>query len=440
MQKSIKISDFYKTYYKQAALYQTFRTVANVVDGLKNGARKVLYVVDSDNITTDIKVANLSARVIERTEYLHAAGSLEGAIVTLAQNFVGTNNCNLLMPEGSFGTRFVQEASASRYIHTKKSPWFDKLFDKKDYPILNKQEFEGKQIEPQYYVPILPLILINGSEGIGNGFSQKIFPRKLEDIKQAVLNIIEGKKVKELIPYINGYKGIIEKTGDKSYVIKGCIERENATTMLITEIPFQYDLSGYLSILDKLVDNKIIKDYEDFSDNHEFKFRLDVTREFSKLSDEEILTKLKLIKNVTENFTCIDENNQVHEFKSEIEILEYWVKIRLDYYNKRKTYLLKDLDNDLIRFTAKFKFIKLVVEEKLVVFKKPIQEIEKQLIEFKLSKIDDSYDFYYIIPIVQSTKEKLEELNSKIAKVTEEKNDLLNKSIETLWKNDMEKL
>jgi DNA topoisomerase-2 len=434
----MKISKFYQDEYSASAFYQSYRTIGHAIDGLKNGARKIVHVIDKNNITTEIKNSSLAAKVVESEAYLHGQVSLEGTIVTLAQNFPGTNNFNLLKPEGNFGNRFIHEASASRYIFTRKSEWFDKFFKKEDYPILIPQSFEGEKIEPRFYVPILPIILLNGSEGVGNGFAQKILPRKIEDIISAIKSIQSGKKVKRLLPFIKGFNGkIFFGEEPNKILISGVIEIKNLNTIIIREIPFQYDLDSYLKVLNTLIDKKIIKDYTDKSDNDKFLFELDVARDFTKLGEEQILEELKLVKRYTENFTCIDEENKIIEFENELDLLEKFISIRMDYYEKRKKHMLSILQQEADVLSNKVKFILAIIDEELKINNILKSKIEKDMKNLEFFLVEDSYDYLLRMPIWSLTKEKVEELKSKLKDVKENISILKKKTPQILWEEDL---
>ena len=171
----MKIEDFLNTKLVNYASYDNLRKIASCVDGLKNAARKVLYTVHDKKIKEKIKVLQLANKCAEYSDYLH--GDLSGVVVTLGQDFSGTNNLPLIEKSGSFGTRSVNESAAPRYIFANGSKDFFKIFKYEDDDILIKQEFEGFQIEPKFYLPVLPMILINGSEGVSSGFAQKILGR-----------------------------------------------------------------------------------------------------------------------------------------------------------------------------------------------------------------------------------------------------------------------
>lgn len=439
----MKITQFYMDEYSASANYQSFRSVGSYIDGLKNGARKIVYTVDKNNITSDIKVSQLGSKVAELTEYLHGENSLYSTMVGMAQTFPGSNNLNLLQPEGNFGTRFIQEASAGRYIYTKKSKYFDKLFMKEDRDILISQDFEGKIIEPKFYVPIIPLILVNGSEGIGNGFAQKILPRDEKKIIEMILGYLKSnKKMGLIVPSMKGFHGKIEsiKSDDGVKILmSGKIDVVNTNTLRISEIPSIYDLQAYIKVLNKLEEDKIIKGYTDKSENDVYEFDIDVTREFCKTPQEELLKIFKLTKSFTENFTCIDENNAIVEFKDEKELLTSYIKIRLDYYSKRKKYILADYIEQNSILENKIKFIEKINSGELIVSNKSKSDIEKQLAKLKIKKIPD-YEYLLRLSIYTLTKEKIEEMKDQLSKNKKQVEILQTKTEKDLWIEDLEEL
>ena len=438
----MKITQFYNDEYSASANYQSFRSIGNYIDSLKNGSRKIINTVNKNNISSDIKVSILASKVAEENEYLHGEASLCGTIVNLAQNFVGSNNLNLLQPEGNFGTRFIPESSASRYIYTKKSKIFDRVFLKEDSNVLISQSFEGKEIEPKFFVPIIPLILINGSEGIGNGFAQKILPRDKNKILDVLMNYLSGKKISSIPPSISGYKGPISvsKEDPSKIIIEGVIDIKNSNTLLISEIPFTYNLQSYLKVLKQLEEDKIIKGYIDRSDNDIYEFEIDCTREFVKTPNDELINIFKLSKSVTENFTCINENNAIVEFKNEIELIKDYVKVRLDFYDRRKNFLLKKYESDNSVLENKIKFIMSVVDGTIVVSNKSKIEIEKQLTKLKIKKVDGDYDYLLRMSIHSLTKEKIIDLNNELEESIKKYEDLKEKTNKELWKKDLEDL
>lgn len=421
------------------ASYSTMRAIASYIDGQKNAGRKVIYSV-SNRPNKDAKVSILSGLIMTDTEYLH--GDISGSIITLAQNYAGTNNLPLLTREGNFGSRFETEASATRYIFTAKEKYFDSLFNKEDNNILIHQEFEGTKIEPRFFVPTLPLILINGSEGIATGFAQKILSRNIDSIKKAIKLILVNKDVPEdlLYPSFNGFNGnIVQGDTANQWLIKGTIKRLSPSKILIDEIPVGYDLKTYINILDDLEENKIIKSYKDKSENDKFLFEVTMSpSDLTKFSDDDLLVKLKLIKKVSENYTCLDENNRVKVFDSALDILKSYIQIKLQYTQKRKDYQLQKLEDDIKLDFSKYLFIKNIVEDKLIINKRKKAEIESDL--EKIDNIitrDGSFDYLLNMSIQSLTEERMNKLQDDI-KTKKESLDLLKqKTPEQIWKEEI---
>lgn len=431
----MKISEFFNKDYVDQASYDNLRKIASLVDGQKNASRKILYTVLEKNIKDKIKVSQLGSKVAEFAEYLH--GNLDGVIVNLGQDFPGTNNIPLLQKKGNFGTRFSQEASASRYIYTYGTSDFFELFKKEDTAILKHQYFEGEQIEPMFYVPSLPILLVNGSEGVSSGFAQKILPRDPEKIKTYIKTTLEGKGSRYgFEPFYKGFNGTIEQ-GETSnqWLIKGTVQVKGINKVLITEVPIGYDLKGYIKVLDDLEDKKIIQGYTDKSEDDNFLFEVNVPSKLLKTwSEDELMTKLKLIKKVSENYTVIDENNKIQVFESAKDILDYYIKIKLSYMGARKEHLIETLEEEIRFDYSKYLFIKMIVENQLIVAKRKKADIVQDLdkVEQIIQK-DGSYDYLLNMNILSLTEERMAKLENDIKLKKADLDTLIKKSIEQLW-------
>lgn len=440
----MKVEKFFQEDYSAFSVYSAFRGIGHAIDGQKPSSRKVLCAAKL--LKEKTKVASLAARVVDTLEYLHGAVSLEGVISGMAQNFAGTNNVNLLEPRGDFGSVCIQRAGSSRYIYINKEKIFDKIFRPEDEDVLIEQEFEGTRIEPKYYVPIIPMILVNGSEGIGTGFSQKILSRNPLEVISLLSDRLKGKKVSATInPYFKGFKGDIIALGNGAFEVRGKFERATTTTLLVTELPVGYDLEKYNAILTKLEEDKVIVDYTDKSEPKEnkFLFEIKVQREFSKKDDEFILDKLKLIKKITENYTCIGCQNEIMEFKSVDEIFDYYFAERLSYYDKRKTARIRAVKEELMIVGSKYFFVKLILDGAITVFKRSKEDICNQIklrSEFPFYELDGTYDYLLRLPIHSFSTDTIEELKKQISVKKEELKTLTEKSIESLWLDDLKEL
>ena len=432
----VKLTDFFNRDFVNYASYDNTRKIASYIDGLKSGSRKVAYTVLEKNIKDPMKVSQLASKVAEFSEYLH--GSLDGVIVTLGQDYCGTNNLPLLQKKGNFGTRFTPEASASRYIFASGSQAFFRLFNPEDNDILDHQTFEGTKIEPKFYTPALPVVLINGSEGVSSGFAQKILPREPQAVRDAVIHYIKTGKTTPLVPWFKDFKGTVEP-GDnpRQWLICGSIKRIAPTKVQILELPVGYDLKGYIKVLDSLQETGTISDYKDLSDS-EFNFVVTIPKaRLDKLTTTQLLNDLKLIKKVTENFTCMSEGNSIVEFTSAEDIIENFTRIKREYVGKRKTWVVKCQTEALSILEAKIRFLKLVIAGKLKLSKRALTEIEADLVKHNFTKVDDSWDYLLGMKIWNLTEAHLAKLEAQFDKDQAALEAYSKMSIDAIWQKDI---
>lgn len=434
------VTEFFNTDYVNFSSYDNIRKICSLVDGQKNSSRKILHTILEKNIKEKIKVSQLGSKVAEFAAYLH--GNLDGVIVNLAQDFPGSNNIPLLQKKGNFGTRFAQEASASRYIYAYGTPEFFKLFNKDDTPILKHQTFEGAQIEPMFFVPALPIVLINGSEGVSSGFAQKILPRDPKEICDYLVKALKNPKTKVPVfkPFFNGFTGTVEQ-GDNpaQWLIKGVLKRLGINKVQITEVPIGYDLRGYLSVLDDLEDKGVIQGYKDKSEDDKFLFEVQVpSKSLKEWDDEELLNNLKLIKKVTENYTVLDENNKIGVCESVEEILMKYITVKLECTDKRKEHIKAKLEEEIRFDYSKYIFIKMIVDGTLKIAKRKKDDIVKNLKEVEhIIPRDDSYDYLFNLNLLNLTEERMQKLEEDI-KLSKTKLDILiKKSAQDLWGEEL---
>lgn len=413
MTKQLPLEDFFKNEYIDFSVYDNVRKLANYIDGQKNASRKIVHTVLQQNIDKFVKVSNLGPKVQDYAQYLH--GSLEGTIVNMTANYVGSgNNVPLLEGDGNFGSAFINDAAATRYIFARMNPILKSLYVKDDFVNLEHQDFEGAKIEPRYYVPVLPMLAINGSEGVSIGFAQKILPRNPKEILKWVKQRATNEPITaNLTPYWEGMKCTVNK-GESStqWEITGSFTRKTKHRISIDALPVGYTLKQYQAVLEKLVEDKAIKDYEDLSDNDEFGFEIQVDRAFGERTDEWILNKLKLIKKVSENFTCIDENNKIVIFNSLKELLEAWYVKRIEYNDLRKQHVLASMQEEMDYTNARAKFIQGVVEESIELRNTKEADIVAQAEAYDAILVDRVNKFLGL-PMRSLTKEEIAKLQSK---------------------------
>lgn len=435
----IYLNKFFKDKYVNYASYDNLRKIASYVDGLKNSSRKVIRTILDKNICSEIKVSQLDSKTAEYCEYLH--GSMVGVITGLAEDYPGTNNLPLIYPEGNFGTRFSPIASAPRYIYTYKQKYTDLIFKKEDTDILIKQYFEGVEIEPMFYMPTLPILLINGSENPSSGFAQKILPRNPINVIKVIKSKLNNTKFDQslLNPKYDRCNCVVKQDDINKWSICGVVQRVSVARVRISEIPINISLKKYITILDKIEERGIIKSYKDNSDNNKFSFDIQLdSKLLSTLTDDELLDKLDLVKRVTENYTCIDENNKIRVFNTAEEIVDAFIKIKLEYTEKRKQYQLSKMRQDLKIMLSKAFFIMSVIKGDIIVNNKSKTDIIGQLTSIdRIIKIDDSYEYLLRMPIYTLTKDKVQELKESVNNMKESIKELDSINSKDIWLSEL---
>jgi len=440
----MQINNFYKTDYVDFSSYDNLRKIASYIDGFKNSGRKTAHTFLEKNISKPLRVDIAANQVVSHSLYIH--GDVSGTLINMAQSFTGSNNINLLHPAGKFGKRLNPEASAVRYISTHKSKEFDLIFKKDDLPILVKQRFEGFDIEPRFFAPVLPMLLVNGANSPSVGFAQKIFARDPNEIIKWLRGRLKGKdEIFKALPYHKGYRGGIRYgSSQKNIEYTGIAEKATLIKVIIKEVPIGYNLKQYLKKLQELKENKKIRSYKDLSDPKKDIFNFEITFEskiLKNLEGDKLLEYLKLITRVTENFTSIDENNKIIQFENEDELIRAYYDIRLNYYSKRKEYQLAKKLKDIEDLSNKFRFIYAVVNNEIIINKKGKKDIESQLekyTEISPSADENNYEYLLKMPIYSLTLEKMNELEQSIKILKEEYEIYSNTSEEEFWLQDLE--
>ena len=388
----LKYSDFINKELILFSQYDNDRSIPHLVDGLKPSQRKVLFGCFKRKLhKNEIKVAQLVGYVAEHSAYHHGEASLQGTIVNMAQNFVGSNNINLLTPSGQFGTRRMggSDAASARYIFTKLEPITRTIFHPDDDELLNYLNDDGSTIEPEFYVPVIPLALCNGAEGIGTGWSSKISNYSPRDIIANLRRKIDGEELVPMTPFYCGFTGLIEEERKGKYVVYGKIERVDETTLLITELPIKKWTQNYKEFLEGMItgDGKTPPEIKDMRENHtetSVSFTVIASKEnideWEKDAKGGLNAKFKLSGSIsTSNMTLFDDEARIIRYETPEDIISAFYVIRLDYYNKRKANLLKNLEAEKVVLSNKARFVEEVCSGSLVVNNRKRKDILEDL-------------------------------------------------------------
>ena len=351
---TISYSDFVQKELILFSMADNMRSIPSMVDGLKPGQRKVIYGAFKRNLVNDQKVVELAGYISEVAAYHHGEQSLQQTIIGLAQTYVGSNNINCLEPSGNFGSRLSggSDAASARYIHTRLSPFARHIFSKLDEPNLEHQYDDGKMIEPKVYAPVIPMVLVNGADGIGTGWSTSIpnfHPMDIVDNLKRRMGRLdpedpEEQPFKAMTPWFRGWKGVVEADGPNRYKFNGIIKQDeqNPNEVHVTELPIRMWTDDFKSKLEDILRGEktpsFIKDYKEFNDHQTVHFIVDMEdKHLQAALKDGLMEKFKLTKSVvTTNLVAFNTRGQIQKYESAEEIMEEYYHYRLNMYTERK--------------------------------------------------------------------------------------------------------
>uniref|UniRef100_A0A4W6DEL5 DNA topoisomerase 2 n=1 Tax=Lates calcarifer TaxID=8187 RepID=A0A4W6DEL5_LATCA len=471
--KSLSYNDFVN---KELVLFSNSdneRSIPCLVDGLKPGQRKVLFCCFKRNDKREVKVAQLAGSVAEMSAYHHGEVSLMMTIVGLAQNFVGSNNLNLLQPLGQFGTRLHggKDSASPRYIFTMLSPLARLLFPSMDDNLLKYNYDDNQRVEPEWYIPIIPTVLVNGAEGIGTGWASKIPNYDIREIISNIYRMLDGEEPLPMLPSYKGFRGTIEQVMDNQYMNNGEVAIIDSTTIEISELPVKSWTQSYKeNVLEPMLNGTekvppLITDYKDYHTDTTVRFVVKMTAE--KLAEAEAAGLHKVFK-LQSPLTCnsmvlFDHVGSLKKYESVQDILKDFYELRMKYYVLRKDWLAGMLGAESAKLTNQARFILEKIQGTLVIENKPKKELIRMLQQMGYDsdpvkawkqaqeKMEDEneeekteedtsgpdYNYLLSMPMWFLTKEKKEELcKQRDAKLTE-LNTLKKKSPADLWREDL---
>uniref|UniRef100_A0A8C9RUF5 DNA topoisomerase 2 n=1 Tax=Scleropages formosus TaxID=113540 RepID=A0A8C9RUF5_SCLFO len=452
------------------------RSIPSLVDGLKPGQRKVMFTCFKRNDKREVKVAQLAGSVAEMSAYHHGEQALMMTIVNLAQNFVGSNNVNILQPLGQFGTRINggKDAASPRYIFTMLSPLAKMLFPAVDSSLLKFLYDDNQKVEPEWYIPIIPMVLVNGAEGIGTGWACKIPNYDPREIVNNINRMLNHQDPLPMLPSYKNFKGVIHELGQNQYLVSGEVSVLDKNTIEITELPVRTWTQTYKeSVLEPMLQGSektpaLITDYKEYHTDTTVKFVVRMTEE--KLAQAEAVGLHKVFK-LQSTLTCnsmvlFDHMGCLKRYESVQDILKEFFELRLHYYKLRKDWLIGMLGAESAKLSNQARFVLEKIEGKLSIENKSKKDLIRMLVQrgyesdpvaawnkaqekvqFDNEDSDGSIhsgsssgpDFNYILGMQLwcLTKEKVEDLLKQRDAKKAELNELQRKLPEDLWKKDL---
>eukprot|EP00451_Oxyrrhis_marina_P028882 CAMPEP_0204363316 /NCGR_PEP_ID=MMETSP0469-20131031/40281_1 /ASSEMBLY_ACC=CAM_ASM_000384 /TAXON_ID=2969 /ORGANISM="Oxyrrhis marina" /LENGTH=1309 /DNA_ID=CAMNT_0051352055 /DNA_START=28 /DNA_END=3957 /DNA_ORIENTATION=- len=498
----ISYRDFINKELVQFSRYDVVRSIPSMVDGFKPTQRKVLFAAFKRNLKNDVKVAQLVGYISEHTAYHHGEVSLENTVVGMAQNFVGSNNINLLFPSGQFGTRLQggKDNASSRYIYTRLAPIARACFPEPDDALLDYQLDEGQSIEPKWYIPVIPMVLVNGADGIGTGWSTQVPNYNPREIIRNLQRYLRGEEMQEMLPWYRGFKGaIVNSLKGPGFDCCGVVQRdEESLTLNITELPVKKWTQDYREFL---MDNMEVQDkaavrrakaaskksgdgeeaapvddgskpalFKDMREHHSHNsvhFELVLSEQQMKEAEKDLEKLFKLRSALgASNMMLFDRDGRIKKYESALEILRDFAVVRLEYYEKRKAFLLRQLGEQKTIMDQRVRFILMVVNDELKISRKKRNDLIRELkskgfktmgeILKKMSLDEDEaeaepedpnaeakkepksgFDYLLGMPLWNLTMEKVEDLRRQAAEKASELERLRLTSIQELWDRDL---
>lgn len=414
----VPVDEFLNTELYEFSKADIVRSIPSVVDGFKKSQRQALCGSLAHFSTTKnqaFKVAQLAGIVAAKTKYAHGEVSLQDTIVGMAQDFAGSNNMPLFTTKGAFGSRMLngKDAASARYIYTSLRSHTRDIFKEADDVILNYPLEEGSKVQPAFYVPTLPMLLLNGANGIGTGFATKLPCFKKEDVIMVVRQVVAGdENIRDPLPWYQGYRtNHLTRFDMNKWIFRGEFEY-SPNKVTITEIPIGYSIEGYKEkVLDKLLDNKTINKYTVCHvDENNPRFEVTLGKQIEENKVEETFKLQTSIPASCMYF--LNRNGQVRKYHSIADIVREWYLVKQEYTEKRRLAQIQATKTTLDDIQVKAKFIRAVVNDQIVLYKRTRENIKEQMLSVG---IDESHHEKLLsMSLMSVTEERIAKLENEI--------------------------
>lgn len=419
------------------------RNLPNLYDGLKQSQRKILYACIQKGESAKMKVSQWAGFVSERTSYHHGEQCLFDTIIKMAQDFPGSNNIPLLEKDGQFGTRLCggKDAASSRYIFAKIAPVTKYIFRPEDECILKYQDDDGTLIEPENYIPIIPMLLVNGSAAIATGWSTNVPCFNPKDLVCYIKAALSGGQIPELLPWYMGYKGKYEKRDDKFYT-EGCLHKKG-TTWIITELPVGIKsiwIDNYKNALEELLEQKSIKTLKNYSTGDKVHFEVQLADKYANVEGPKAIDffGLSTTSSIT-NMTVLD-GVKIKRMDTVNSIIDAFIPYRLAKYEERKKEQLRQYKQVVDKLENKLRFVMQVVDGVIKLASITKDELTNHLKNEGFTKYDDSYNYLIQIPIYEFTLDYVKDLRSKIKDTNSKHDKLKSTQVSEIWMSELKEL
>lgn len=416
---------------KQFALYTIQeRALPSIMDGLKPVQRFVLYSALNSARRDFKKVASVGG-IVSDFGYNHAETSAQSACALMSNTW--SNNVPILEGRGNFGSRQVQEASATRYIFCKVHENFDRIF--KDNEILPEHP-KAEYLIPRYYLPVIPFVLLNGSSGIATGYACEILPHSLDSVVECMRQVLDKGACNEPDIAFPQFTGKVDTSSDK-WFIEGTYELTGKTKLTITEIPIRFDRVKYVTLLDSLLESDKIVSYEESKGAGEFTFKVTLKRDFDT-SHDNIVKVFKLQQGISQNINVIGPNDELLSYSKASDLIKDFVEFRKPFYQGRIEYNKAETAKAMALALAKVEFISKVLDNTIVVQGKTKKVLVEEIKTHQ--GLADYADLLVGMSIYTMTDDEIIKLEQAAAKAKKEHEYWLKTTVTKQFKKDLQDL
>lgn len=358
----ITLTEFANNEWREFSLYTIEeRAIPSMIDGFKPVHRFIMHSALKCANKSTAKVTAIAGAVAEYG-YHHGETNAQGATQLMAASWC--NNQPLLLGDGNFGDRLVPEGGAARYVYAQIHPRFHQIYQDLD---MCPEHVDDEHIPPRYYLPIIPMVLVNGIKGIATGYATDILPHDIKQVTDLCIKHVKGQDISQelMVPKFYEFSGTLVANPKGGWDQTGKITLVGKTTAVISELPFKYDRESYIEVLDALEAADIILRYEDECDIDGFKFRVDLKRGFDTKSNEELVKIFSLNSSVTQNLTVLDQDRKLRKYSTPNELIKDFCDFRLPFYSDRIAKRLAESEHNFKVAVAKIKFIGMILNQQL---------------------------------------------------------------------------
>lgn len=458
------LTDFVEKFLVLYSIENCSRSLPHLIDGLKICQRKILFSAFKHNMASSLnntlRVAQFSGFVSEHSNYHHGEQCLQNAIIKMAQDYPGSNNIPLFDPKGEFGSRdrSGKDSGAPRYIYLGMGHLTRLLFRQEDDSLLPCVNEDAHFVEPLHYVPILPLMLINGcTAGIATGWSSHVPPHDPLVVLQVVRHMISlntdlpsdydpnhpnAQHIAipdnlNLIPWYRNIHGKITKVGTHKYSATGIMSTLPNGNLLVNDLPPEMSIEDFRKRLDSLWSQHKFKSFHDYStvDSPCFVINVDKQRITPTVESLKMVTSIS-----TSNMVMLKDGGYPTKYDDFQPILRMHFAARWNLYGTRKKFVIQAIENDLQALSNKMRFIKMYLDGNLLIAHIPKAQVVQQLKDSDFVETGTPPSFKYLLdlPLITITEERLVKLQTAIEELETRLRDYSSQTIAQLWSFELD--